>query len=91
MKSHNILTRLIEKLEGKGDQNREKVMRYKQWGLLFFVAIPLPGTGGWTGALIAAMLDIDFKKSFPIIAVGVFIADLIMAIVSYGVKALFTL
>ena len=91
MKAHNILTRLIEKLEGKGVKNRDKVMRFKQWGLLLFVAIPLPGTGGWTGALIAAMLDIDFKKAFPIIALGVFIADLIMAIITYGAKALFAI
>ena len=89
MKKHHILTGLIEKLEGKGVKNREKVMRYKQWGLLLFVAIPLPGTGGWTGALIAAMLDIDFKKAFPIIALGVFIAGLIMSVVTYGAGAVF--
>ena len=63
-------------------------MKYKQWGLLLFVAIPLPGTGGWTGALFAALLDMDIKKSFPIIALGVFIAGVIMAIVSYGIPAL---
>ena len=63
-------------------------MKYKQWGLLLFVAIPLPGTGGWTGALFAALLDIDIRKSFPIIALGVFIAGVIMAIISYGIPAL---
>ena len=88
MKAHHILTGFIEKLEGKTDKNREKVLRYKQWGLLAFVAVPLPGTGGWTGSLFAALLDIDFKKALPIVALGVFIADLIMAIISYGVKAL---
>ncbi len=91
MKEHHILTGVIEKLEGKTAKNRDKVLRYKQWGLLAFVAIPLPGTGGWTGSLFAALLDVDFKKALPIIALGVFIADLIMAILSYGVKALFTL
>ena len=89
MKKHNILKAFIEKLEGKGDKNRDKVMRFKQWGLLFFVAIPLPGTGGWTGSLIAAMLDIDFKKSLPIIAIGVLIADVIMSVLVYGTGAVF--
>ena len=65
-------------------KKKEKVLRYKQWGLLLFVAVPLPGTGGWTGALLAALLDIRFKKSLPIIALGVLIADLIMSVISYG-------
>ena len=49
-------------------RNSEKVKRWRDWGLLLFVAIPLPGTGGWTGALIAALTDMRIKKSFPIIA-----------------------
>ena len=75
---------LVDKIEARSMKKRDKVLKYKQWGLLMFVAIPLPGTGGWTGALLAALLDIRIKKSLPIIALGVFIADLIMAIVSYG-------
>ncbi len=89
MKAHNILTGFIAKLEGKTDRNKEKVLRYKQWGLLAFIAIPLPGTGGWTGSLFAALLDIDFKKALPIVALGVFIADVIMSIVTYGAGAVF--
>ena len=89
MKSHNILTGFIEKLEGKTEKNKEKVMRYKQWGLLAFIAIPLPGTGGWTGSLFAALLNIDFKKALPIVALGVFIADVIMSVVTYGAGAVF--
>ena len=80
--------KFISKLEAKTEKNRDKVLKYKQWGLLLFVAIPLPGTGGWTGALFAALLDIDIKKSFPIIALGVLIAGVIMAIISYGIPAL---
>ena len=57
----------------------------KFWGLFTFVAIPLPGTGGWTGALMAALLDIDFKRALPIISLGVFIAGLIMSLVTYGI------
>lgn len=89
MKKHNILKKFIEKMEGRADKNRDKIMRYKQWGLLLFIAIPLPGTGGWTGSLFAALLDIDFKKALPIVALGVFIADLIMSVLTYGVGAIF--
>ncbi len=89
MKKHNILTKFIAFLEGKTARNQEKVMRYKQWGLLLFVAVPLPGTGGWTGSLLAALLNIDFKKALPIIALGVFIADVIMSLFTYGLGAVF--
>lgn len=89
MKKHNILKGFIEKMEGRADKNRGKIMRYKQWGLLLFIAIPLPGTGGWTGSLFAALLDIDFKKALPIVALGVFIADLIMSVITYGIGAIF--
>ena len=89
MKKHNILTKFIEFLEGKTARNQEKVMRYKQWGLLLFVAIPLPGTGAWTGSLFAALLDVDLKKALPIIAIGVFIADLIMSVLTYGMGEIF--
>ena len=89
MKKHNILTKFIGFLEGKTQKNQEKVMRYKQWGLLLFVAVPLPGTGAWTGSLFAALLNIDFKKALPIIALGVFIADAIMSVLTYGMGAIF--
>lgn len=78
------LGRLVDKIEAGTMKKKEKVLRYKQWGLLLFVAVPLPGTGGWTGALLAALLDIRIKKSLPIIALGVLIADLIMSVISYG-------
>ena len=87
MKKHGILTGFIEKLEGKTAKNQEKVMRFKQWGLLAFVAVPLPGTGGWTGSLFAALLNIDFKKALPIVALGVLIADVIMSVIVYGGSA----
>ncbi len=89
MKKHNILVGFIEKLEGKTSKNQDKIMRYKQWGLLLFIAIPLPGTGGWTGSLFAALLNIDFKKALPIVALGVFIADIIMSVLTYGTGAIF--
>ena len=76
--------RIIVKLEKKTEKNKDKVMRYEAWGLLLFVAIPLPGTGGWTGALMAALLDIRIKRSLPIIAIGVLIAGFIMSGLTYG-------
>lgn len=84
LRRFSFFEKIIVKLETKTDKNKEKILRYKSWGLLIFVAIPLPGTGGWTGALMAALLDIPFKKAFPAIAIGVLIADFIMAGVAYG-------
>lgn len=68
-------------------KKKDKIDKYGVWGLLLFVAIPLPGTGGWTGALLASLLHLDKKKSFGVIAVGVFIAGLIITILSLIVGA----
>lgn len=85
LRKYPFLEKIITRLEAKTEKNKDKVLRYKSWGLLIFVAIPLPGTGGWTGALMAALLDIDFKRALPIISLGVFIAGLIMSLVTYGI------
>lgn len=85
LRRFGFMNKIIDRLEAKGEKNREKVLRYKAWGLLTFVAIPIPGTGGWTGALIAALLDLRMKKALPIIALGVFIAGLIMSLLTYGI------
>lgn len=69
-------------LEEKTLKKRDKIDKYGIWGLLIFVAIPLPGTGGWTGALLASLLHLDKKKSFGIISLGVFIAGLIISVLS---------
>lgn len=71
-------------MERKTEKNKDKVLKYETFGLLLFVAIPLPMTGGWTGALVAAMLDMPFKKAFPVIVAGVAIAGLIMSALTYG-------
>ena len=81
----SFFEKIIVKLEAKTNKNKEKVLKYKSWGLLIFVAIPLPGTGGWTGALMAALLDIRFKRALPIIALGVLIAGFIMSGLTYGI------
>lgn len=69
----------ITKLENKANSKSDKVQKSAFWGLFIFVAIPLPGTGAWTGALIAAMLDMRLKKAFPAIALGVITAGVIIA------------
>ncbi len=89
LKKFKVTRGLVEKLEIRSMRQSEKVKRWRSWGLLAFVAIPLPGTGGWTGALIAALLDMRIKISFPIIALGVLIANLIMTAFSYGLLGIF--
>ena len=82
------LAQLVKRMEEKADRKKDKVLKYEFWGLMLFVAIPLPGTGAWTGALIAAMLDMQLKRAFPAIAAGVVIAALIVTIATYGVASL---
>ncbi len=79
---------VVTKLENKALSKRDVIDKYGPWGLFIFVAIPLPGTGAWTGSLIAAMLDIPLKKAFPAVACGVIGAGIIVAFVSYGAAAL---
>ncbi len=85
MRKVRFLGKIVDKLEARADKKKGTIEKYKEWGLLIFVAIPLPGTGGWTGALIAALMDLRMKKCLPIIALGVFIAGLIMSLITYGI------
>ena len=82
------LANIVAKLEAKADKKKAQVLKYEFWGLMLFVAIPLPGTGAWTGALIAAMLDMQLKRALPAIAVGVLTAAIIVTAATYGVAAL---
>ena len=66
----------------------DKVLKYKSFGLCIFVAVPLPGTGAWTGAIIASLLGMGVKKAMPPIILGVLIASVIVVTLTYGVKAL---
>lgn len=75
----------ITRLENKAHLQGETVKKYGPWGLMLFVAIPLPGTGAWTGALIAALLDMRLKNSVPCIFLGVCIAATIMTLITFGV------
>ncbi|MCM1285463.1 MAG: small multi-drug export protein [Acetobacter sp.] len=82
MKKIPGLRNIVFWLEDKTLKKKDKIDKYGIWGLLFFVAIPLPGTGGWTGALLASLLNLDKKKSFLVITLGVFIAGLIITVLS---------
>lgn len=72
-------------LDKKVDKHKGQIEKYGYWGLVIFVGIPLPGTGAWTGCLIAAVLEMDKKKSFLAALAGVFIASIIMMLLSFGI------
>ena len=72
------LNGLVDKLERKAHLKGKKVLKYQSIGLWLFVAIPLPGTGAWTGSLAAAFLDIRLKKAMPAVVLGVLTAGCIM-------------
>ena len=82
------LDRFVKWLEAKAEKNSEQVLRSEFWGLMILVAIPLPGTGAWTGALVAAMLDMRLKRAMPAISVGVLVAGIIVTAITYGAGAL---
>ena len=71
-------------LDKKVDKHKGQIEKYGYWGLVLFVGIPLPGTGAWTGCLIASVLEMDKKKSFLASILGVFIASIIMMLLSFG-------
>ena len=76
---------LVEKLEAKAMSKSGQIEKYEFWGLVLFVGIPLPGTGAWTGSLIASLLGIDWKKAFLAVVIGVCMATVIMYFLSYVV------
>ena len=80
------LNGLIDKIEARALKKSGKVRQFEILGLMLFVAIPLPGTGAWTGSLIAALLDIRLKRSIPVILLGVLIAGAVVTAVSYGFR-----
>lgn len=88
-KKSQRMNRLVTRLENRAAQKSDMVHRYEFWGLVLLVAIPLPGTGAWTGALVAAMMNLRMKKAFPAIAMGVAIAAVVVSILTYGIGAMF--
>jgi len=85
LKRHNILVRFTHWLERRTEKNARMVQRYRFWGLLILVAIPLPGTGAWTGAAVASLFDMRLKKALPAITLGVLIAGGIVMAITVGV------
>lgn len=84
-------TRLADWLEARALRSRERVENRAFWGLLVFVAIPLPGTGAWTGSLLSSVTGIRFWKAMVAIICGVLAAGVIMTLISYGTVAVFDL
>lgn len=84
LKKTKLFRPMVEKLEARASGKSDRVEKGWFWGLVLFVGIPLPGTGAWTGALIAAMLNIPFKKAFPAIVLGVLIAAAIVGMLVWG-------
>ncbi len=83
------MDRVVTAMEKRADNKSDTVKKYGPWGLLLFVAIPAPGTGAWTGALIAALMDMKLKQAVPIIFIGVCIAAAIMTAATLGAIHLF--
>ena len=87
--SNTRFVKLVQRLEKRAEEKSKKVNKYKTLGLFIFVAIPLPGTGAWTGALVATFLDMPFKNSMLSIALGSLTANIIMSLVSYDILGAF--
>ena len=80
---------LVEKLELRAKRKKGIVDKYEIIGLIILVAIPLPGTGAWTGALVATVLDIRMRRALPAITIGVVIAGILVSVITYGGFAVF--
>lgn len=90
LKKTKFFKPIVEKLENKSMGKSEKIKKYEFIGLVLFVGIPLPGTGAWTGSLIASLLNIKFKKAFPAVILGLIMATVIMCLLSYGIPWIIT-
>ena len=74
-------------LDSKVEKHKGQIEKYGYLGVVLFVAVPLPGTGAWTGSLIASVLNMNRKKTFLAVLIGVFIASIIMMLLSFGLLA----
>ncbi|MBQ6401858.1 MAG: small multi-drug export protein [Firmicutes bacterium] len=88
MKRFEKFRRIAEKLEEKAKKHEDKIEKYEALGLFFLVAIPLPGTGAWTGSLVAAIFDLRMKTAVPVIFAGVVTAGIVVFLITYGVVAI---
>jgi len=83
------LKNIVTKLEDKANSKKDSIEKYGFWGLVLFVGIPLPGTGAWTGTLVAVILGMDKKKAFLAALLGVIMASIIMMLISFGFLQIF--
>ena len=88
LKTTKLFRPLVEKIEARSMGKSDKIKKAEFWGLVLFVGIPLPGTGAWTGSLIACLLNIDKKKAFCAVIIGLLLATTIMCIFTYGIPAI---
>ncbi len=88
-KKSRFYRKIVEKMELRAEKKAEKIQKYALFGLFLLVAIPLPGTGAWTGALVAALFDIRLKHAVPVIFFGVIVAAAAVSLITYGAKAFF--
>ena len=84
-----FFNKIADFLNKRVEKRRGQIEKYSFWGVCFFVAVPLPVTGAWTGSLVAAMIDMKFWKALLSCLFGVMIAGVIMTLISYGVVAIF--
>ena len=89
MDGHPTLCPISQWIEEHGHKKLEKYQKYHMLGLFLLVAIPLPGTGAWTGALVAALTKLPMRKAFPMILLGVAAAGIIVLLVTVGAVAVF--
>ena len=90
LKKTKVFSGIVAKLESRVEKKADKVMKNAALGLFLFVAIPLPGTGAWTGSMIASLFDMRFKYALPSICLGVIVAGIIMTVASFGITSLFS-
>ena len=83
------LGKLVNWIMRKGERGCQKLGKYTYWGLILFVAIPLPGTGAWTGALVANFANLPLRKALPVICAGVLTAGTIITVLAYTAPELF--
>ncbi len=83
LKSKKLFRNFINKISVSAIRKSDNIVKYGFWGLILFVGIPLPGTGVWTGSLIAALLNMRIKVAFPAIFIGNLIAGIIMYALSH--------
>lgn len=84
MRNTKLLSGFAKFLDNRVEKKRNQIEKYGFWGLVLFVGIPLPGTGAWTGCLIASVLKMERKKAFLAASIGILLASIIMMFISFG-------